>query len=121
MSDVVNTRVVEAQRRTLYACEVVVSRRLHMFGFGRPAELTNQIAMERKEMEAELRTLRRKLPKPPAVTDELIEQVARQAVAGADPDPAELATVKGILLALAAIRPDMLLSQAEVEDDEADE
>lgn len=100
MSDL-NTRLADVQRRALFAAEVIVNRRLHDFSMRHRTQYSNDVAAERKAIEAELQALRRRAPAPPAVSDALVADVA--AAAGQD-----AAAVRAVLLALAAVRPDVL-------------
>lgn len=112
MNDDPTAKIADAQRRALFAAEVIVNRRLHDFSMRYRTQYANDVAEERKAIEKEIRAIRRRVPAPPVVTDELVAQVAGDALA---PD-----TVRAVLLALATARPDVLAldEPAAFEDDE---
>lgn len=115
MSEGGSDPVGDAQRRALFAAEVIVNRRLHDFSTRYRSQYSNDVAAERKAIESEIRRLRRRVPGAPAVSDALVAEVA--AVAALDAD-----TVATALRALATLRPDLLSTGAEPdvadEDDE---
>ncbi|MBB3268038.1 uncharacterized protein (DUF1778 family) [Azospirillum sp. OGB3] len=116
MSDDLTAKITDAQRRALFAAEVIVNRRLHDFSMRHQTHYANDVAEERKAIEKEIRAIRRRLPAAPPVTDALVAQVAGDAHV---PE-----TVRAVLLALAAIRPDVLTTVDEAaltpEEDEED-
>lgn len=116
MSDNVNELVADAQRRALFACEVIVNRRLHDFSTRYKSQYSNDVAAERKAIEKEIARIRRRVPAPPHVGDELTGAVA--AAAGLDAD-----TARRALLALADLRPDVLARDlpVDLDDDDDDE
>ncbi|MDQ2104047.1 hypothetical protein [Azospirillum isscasi] len=115
-ADDLTAKVADAQRRALFAAEVIVNRRLHDFSMRHQTHYANDVAEERKAIEKEIRAIRRRVPAPPVVTDDLVAQVSGDAHA---PD-----TVRAVLLSLAAIRPDVLTTVDEtalnLEDDDED-
>lgn len=114
MSDDLTAKVADAQRRALFAAEVIVNRRLHDFSMRYKTQYANDVAAERKAIEKEIRAIRRRVPAPPAVTDDLVALVAG--------DSHEPDSVRAILLALASVRPDVLaLDEVPFEEDEDDE
>ncbi|MCW2236977.1 hypothetical protein [Azospirillum canadense] len=114
MSDDQTAKVADAQRRALFAAEVIVNRRLHDFSMRYQTHYANDVAEERKAIEKEIRAIRRRVPAPPVVTDELVALVV-----GEDQNPE---TVRAVLMALAAVRPDVLAAESvSVDDDEDDE
>ena len=108
-----NDRLADVQRRALFAAEVIVNRRLHDFSMRHRTQYSNDVAAERKAIEAELRALRHRAPAPPVIGDDLIASVAEAAALDAD-------TVRTALLALASVRPD-LLSATEAPKADADD
>ncbi|MFC5360026.1 hypothetical protein [Azospirillum himalayense] len=115
MPDDLTAKIADAQRRALFAAEVIVNRRLHDFSMRHQTHYANDVAEERKAIEKEIRAIRRRLPAAPPVTDALVAEVAGDAHA---PE-----TVRAVLLALAAIRPDVLAAvtfPVEDEDEEAE-
>lgn len=115
MSDSSATLVVDAQRRALFAAEVIVNRRLHDFSMRYQCQYSNDVAAERKAIEKEIGRIRRRLPAPPPVDEALIQSVALSA--GLDSD-----TARRALLALASVRPDVLaLDEAPCGDSDDDE
>lgn len=116
MSDNLTAKIADAQRRALFAAEVIVNRRLHDFSMRHQTHYANDVAEERKAIEKEIRAIRRRVPAAPLVTDALVAQVA------GDVHPPE--SVRAVLLALAAIRPDVLTTVDEAalnpEEDEED-
>lgn len=113
MSDDLTAKVADAQRRALFAAEVIVNRRLHDFSMRYQTHYANDVAEERKAIEKEIRAIRRRVPAPPVVTDDLVALVAGE---GQNPE-----TVRAVLLALAAVRPDVLAADDAPVDDEDDE
>ncbi len=115
MPETLAAKIAEAQRRALFAAEVVVNRRLHDFSMRHRTHYANEVAEERKAIEKEIRAMRRRVPAPPAVSDALVAAVAGDAHAPA--------TVRAVLLSLAAVRPDLLAADAApaAEDDEDEE
>lgn len=113
MSDDLTAKVADAQRRALFAAEVIVNRRLHDFSMRHQTHYANDVAEERKAIEKEIRAIRRRVPTPPVVTDDLVALVAG--------DTHTPETVRAVLLALAAVRPDVLAAEADPIDDEDDE
>ena len=113
MSDDLSAKVADAQRRALFAAEVIVNRRLHDFSMRYQTHYANDVAEERKAIETEIRAFRRRVPAPPAVTDDLVALVA-----GDDHSPE---SVRAVLMALAAVRPDLLAANDAPLDDEDDE
>ncbi|MGY0714823.1 hypothetical protein [Azospirillum argentinense] len=115
MLDRLTAKIADAQRRALFAAEVI-DRRLHDFSMRHQTHYANDVAKERKAIEKEIRAIRRRLPAAPPVTDALVAEVAGDAHA---PE-----TVRAVLLALAAIRPDVLTTVDEAafnpEEDEED-
>lgn len=115
MSDSPGAQIFDAQRRALFAAEVIVNRRLHDFSMRYQCQYSNDVAAERKAIEKEIGRIRRRLPAPPPVDDVLTQAVAESA--GLDAD-----TARRALLALASLRPDVLaLDAAPYEDDEDDD
>ena len=115
MSDDLTAKVADAQRRALFAAEVIVNRRLHDFSTRYRSHYSNDVAAERKAIETEIRRLRRRVPGAPAVSAALVAEVAAAAALDAD-------TVAAVLRALSGLRPDVLSSGAEpVDVDEDDE
>lgn len=116
MSDDLTAKIADAQRRALFAAEVIVNRRLHDFSMRHQTHYANDVAEERKAIKKEIRAIRRRVPAAPLVTDALVAQVA------GDVHPPE--SVRAVLLALAAIRPDVLTTVDEAalnpEEDEED-
>jgi len=111
MSDDLTAKVADAQRRALFAAEVIVNRRLHDFSMRYQTHYANDVAEERKAIEKEIRAIRRRVPAPPAVTDELVTLVTG--------DAHEPESVRAILLTLATVRPDVLaLDDVPVEDED---
>ena len=49
-----NDRLADVQRRALFAAEVIVNRRLHDFSMRHQTQYSNDVATERKAIEAEL-------------------------------------------------------------------
>ncbi|MBP2296757.1 hypothetical protein [Azospirillum rugosum] len=113
MSDDLTAKVADAQRRALFAAEVIVNRRLHDFSMRYQTHYANDVAEERKAIEKEIGAIRRRVPAPPAVTDDLVALVA-----GEEHAPE---SVRAVLLALAAARPDVLATDHAPIDDEDDE
>ena len=114
MSEDLAARIADAQRRALFAAEVIVNRRLHDFSMRYQTQYANDVAAERKAIEQEIRRIRRRVPAPPAVTDALVAEVAARQ--GLDSD-----SVHAVLAGLAALRPDILASTAEAADDDAND
>lgn len=114
MSQDQNARLADAQRRALFAAEVIVNRRLHDFSTRYQSQYSNDVAVERKAIEGEIRAIRRRVPAPPVVTDALVTAVST--AAGQDAD-----ATRAVLLALAAQRPDLLSATEPEEWDEDDE
>ncbi|NYZ11260.1 hypothetical protein HL658_01755 [Azospirillum sp. RWY-5-1] len=115
MSEGGSDPVGDAQRRALFAAEVIVNRRLHDFSTRYRSQYSNDVAAERKAIEQEIRRLRRRVPGAPAVSDTLIAEVA--AASALDED-----TVAAVLRALGTLRPDLLSTGEEPLDvDEDDE
>lgn len=116
MSDDLTAKIADAQRRALFAAEVIVNRRLHDFSMRHQTHYANDVAEERKAIEKEIRAIRRRVPAAPVVTDELVTQVAGDALA---PE-----TVRAVLLSLAVLRPDVLTTvdetSSDLEDDDED-
>lgn len=116
MPDDPTAKIADAQRRALFAAEVIVNRRLHDFSTRYQTHYANDVAEERKAIEKEIRSIRRRVPAAPVVTDELVTQVAGDALA---PE-----SVRAVLLSLAAIRPDVLTTVDETafahDDDDED-
>ena len=100
MPDDRTAKIADAQRRALFAAEVIVNRRLHDFSMRYQTRYANDVAEERKAIEKEIRSICRRVPAAPVVTDELVTQVAGDTLA---PE-----SVRAVLLSLAAIRPDVL-------------
>ncbi|WP_448206196.1 hypothetical protein [Azospirillum sp. sgz302134] len=113
MADDLTAKVADAQRRALFAAEVIVNRRLHDFSMRYQTHYANDVAEERKAIEKEIRAIRRRVPAAPVVTDDLVALVAGDRHA---PD-----SVRSILLALAAVRPDVLAAEDASIGDEDDE
>lgn len=116
MSDSSEAQAFDAQRRALFACEVIVNRRLHDFSTRYQSRYSNDVAAERKAIEKAIARIRRRIPAPPSV-DELAGAVA--SAAGMDEE-----TARRILLALADLRPDVLAREAAAnaqDDDDEDE
>ncbi|OYD81506.1 MULTISPECIES: hypothetical protein [Azospirillum] len=115
MSNDATAKIADAQRRALFAAEVIVNRRLHDFSMRYQTHYANDVAEERKAIEKEIRAIRRRIPAAPPVTDALVAQVAGDAHA---PE-----SVRAVLLALAAIRPDVLttVDEAAFNPDDDDE
>lgn len=115
MSSDPSARVADAQRRALFAAEVIVNRRLHDFSMRYQTQYSNDVADERKAIEKEIRAIRRKVPAAPPVTEALVAHVAEAAGLPA-------AQVETVLRALAAVRPDILgpdtAPEAEADDDD---
>lgn len=115
MSASPDMQIIDAQRRALFAAEVIVNRRLHDFSMRYQCQYSNDVAAERKAIEKEIGRIRRRLPAPPPVDDALAQAVAESA--GLDAE-----TARRALLALAGLRPDVLaLDATPYEDDEDDE
>ncbi|HEY0837700.1 MAG TPA: hypothetical protein VGE72_27540 [Azospirillum sp.] len=110
MSDL-NAKLADAQRRALFAAEVIVNRRLHDFSARYRSQYSNDVAAERKAIEKEIGAIRRRIPAPPVVTDELVAAVAGAAGLGEEP-------ARAVLLALANLRPDVLAATEPEEWDE---
>lgn len=107
-----NARVADAQRRALFAAEVIVNRRLHDFSMRYQTQYSNDVAIERKAIEKEIRAIRRRVPWAPLVDDALAGAVAEAAGVSAEQSAA-------VLRALATLRPDVLsLEPAPAFDDE---
>lgn len=106
--------ILDAQRRALFAAEVIVNRRLHDFSMRYQCQYSNDVAAERKAIEKEIGRIRRRLPAPPLVDDALAQAVAESA--GLDAE-----TARRALLALAGLRPDVLTLNAAPADDEEDD
>jgi hypothetical protein len=115
MSDSSEAQAFDAQRRALFACEVIVNRRLHDFSTRYRSQYSNDVAAERKAIEKAIARIRRRIPAPPLV-DDLAGAVAT--AAGLDEE-----TARRVLLALADLRPDVLAREAaaDAEDDDEDE
>lgn len=108
-------RIADAQRRALFAAEVVVNRRLHDFSMRYQMQYSNDVAAERKAIEQEIRAMRRRVPWAPVVDEALAGTVAE--AAGVSPEQSA-----AVLRALATLRPDVLsLEPAPDSDDEEDE
>lgn len=116
MNESVNQQLADAQRRALFACEVIVNRRLHDFSTRYRSQYSNDVAAERKAIEKEIARIRRRVPAPPVVDDALTQIVAEAAAMDVD-------AVRRALVALATVRPDVLAADApprEEEDDDED-
>lgn len=115
MSEGGSDPIGDAQRRALFAAEVIVNRRLHDFSTRYRSQYSNDVAGERKAIESEIRRLRRRVPGAPAVTEALVAEVSAAVAVDGD-------TVAAVLRALAVLRPDVLSAGGEpVDDDEDDE
>lgn len=107
-------RVADAQRRALFAAEVIVNRRLHDFSMRYQTQYSNDVALERKAIEKEIRAIRRRVPWAPLVDDALSGAVAEAAGVTAEQAAA-------VLRALAILRPDVLSLEPAPEFDDEDE
>lgn len=106
--------IADAQRRALFAAEVIVNRRLHDFSSRYKSQYSNDVAAERKGIEKEIAKIRRRVPAAPGVSDGMVAAVAE--ASGLDSD-----NVRRVLMALATLRPDILQGAAVEDDDDDDE